>query len=30
SCYFIPNEGVPGDSTRKCMDLKGNKHPINS
>nr|AAB35259.1 beta-microseminoprotein {N-terminal} [human, seminal plasma, Peptide Partial, 21 aa] [Homo sapiens] len=21
SCYFIPNEGVPGDSTRKCMDL---------
>ncbi|PNI11467.1 MSMB isoform 2 [Pan troglodytes] len=30
SCYFIPNEGVPGDSTRKCMDLEGNKHPINS
>uniref|UniRef100_A0A2K6CUD8 Beta-microseminoprotein n=1 Tax=Macaca nemestrina TaxID=9545 RepID=A0A2K6CUD8_MACNE len=30
SCSFIPNEGFPGDSTRECTDLKGNKHPINS
>uniref|UniRef100_A0A5F7ZIM1 Beta-microseminoprotein n=1 Tax=Macaca mulatta TaxID=9544 RepID=A0A5F7ZIM1_MACMU len=30
SCSFIPNERFPGDSTRECTDLKGNKHPINS
>ncbi|XP_010339137.3 beta-microseminoprotein A1-like [Saimiri boliviensis] len=30
SCYLIPNKIVPGESTKECTDLKGNKHPINS
>uniref|UniRef100_A0A2K5D058 Beta-microseminoprotein n=2 Tax=Aotus nancymaae TaxID=37293 RepID=A0A2K5D058_AOTNA len=30
SCYFIPNKIVPGDSTKECLDLEGNKHPLNS
>uniref|UniRef100_A0A2K6S7Q7 Beta-microseminoprotein n=1 Tax=Saimiri boliviensis boliviensis TaxID=39432 RepID=A0A2K6S7Q7_SAIBB len=30
SCYLILNDIVPGESTKECTDLKGNKHPINS
>ncbi|XP_035123548.1 beta-microseminoprotein J1 [Callithrix jacchus] len=30
SCYLILNDVVPGESTKECTDLKGNKHPINS